>query len=231
MGRRSNKGGSVSFFSFQDILIGTIGIVLMMTIILVLLIGSEFAKGASNLSAREEVVDTRMAACEAEVESLQLSISELKTRIAVDRTMRRLQLQEAILAANNQLKDSRGALVEKRTELSALADESTIDERALRALELMKVRDKLRESYMQTRLNMRVTYQIADAGDLEPIILEISRQGIVIASTEQFRAPPQTAGCGWRHACARADRLPQGSSRPGHQVPSVRHQALWHSSL
>lgn len=187
MARRRKNSGSVSFFSFQDILIGTIGIVLMMTIILVLLIGSEFA--IQNSLPREDTTSIEDTPLLAEVDSLRISVEALETRISVDRTLRRLQLREAMIAAQSRLKTSRADLESKRDELTELANAADIDERALRTLELMKTRDQLRETFTKTRLNQRVTYQVAKPGDLEPIILEISRSGISIASTDQFRSP------------------------------------------
>ena len=153
MGRRSGKGSSVSFFSFQDILIGMIGIVLMMTIILVLLIGSDFAdrRTASDRSGESED-RARIAKVQEDVDDLQRSIGALEPRIDIDRTRRKLQLREAMLAAIDSLDETRDELTEKREALEGLANQSDVDERAIRALELMKTRDTLRETITRSRV-------------------------------------------------------------------------------
>lgn len=181
MSRRSGNGSSVSFFSFQDILIGTIGIVLMMTIILVLLIGSDFAsRQTTNARSGELENQVRITRVQEEVDELQRSVGALAPSIDIDRTSRKLQLREAMLAAIDSLDDTQDELTEKRETLEGLADSSDVDERAIRALTLMKTRDILRETVSRTRVNARVTYQLADPDGLEPIILEISREGIIV---------------------------------------------------
>lgn len=185
MARRKKNATAVSFFSFQDILIGTIGIVLMMTIILILLIGKEFIETTTELEDRKNVVLDRRPELEDEVKDLQRDVRDLESVIATDRTLRRLEIRRALLDYLKELEQTKDQLEERRSTLEELANEAKLDARAIRALELMKVRDELRQTNMETRLNPRVTYQLADSGGLEPIIIEIARTGIILSSINQ----------------------------------------------
>lgn len=183
MGRRKTTQAKVSFFAFQDILFGTIGIILMIMIVMILLVGSAFKTKLEPLassSGEEKAREVRLAS---QVDALQFEKMTLESLLNTDLSRRESNLTLDLDEIQDRLEELRTQIEDNRTQLEELAKAVKDDGQATRALKLMKIRDDLLTAISEMNKNPRVSYQLAKTNDRTPIIIELHRGGIILTST------------------------------------------------
>jgi hypothetical protein len=80
---RGRRDSPVSFFSFQDVMVCTIGLTLLITLLLILQIGTSVAEAAASTEPIARTIDERDALAE-QAEALRERLAELEARAAKD---------------------------------------------------------------------------------------------------------------------------------------------------
>ena len=173
----------MSFFAFQDILFGTIGIILMIMIVMVLLVGSAYKNSLAPISSGVSENEERRIQLIKKVDSLQSEKMTLESIINTDLSRRESNLKLDLEEVEKNLEQLETQILVQRATLEKIARDIDVDGKALRALELLKTRDELTMSLVNLRKNPRIAYQIAEKNGQTPLIIEIHRGGIIITGT------------------------------------------------
>ena len=183
MGRRKTTQAKVSFFAFQDILFGTIGVILMIMIVLILLVGSAFKTTLEPLASAGDEEKSRGDQLEKQVNELQFEKMNLESLLSTDLSGRESNLTLDLEEIQDRLEELRMKIEANRKQLEQFAKAVKDDGQAARALELMKTRDDLLTAIATMSKNPRVSYQLAKANDRAPIIIELHRGGVILSNT------------------------------------------------
>jgi hypothetical protein len=185
---RSRSENPVSFFSFQDVMMCTIGVTIVITMTLILQVGAAAAQ--AELTARADAVD----------------LTRGRGELSQEAAILRQRLQRAAETAPAALAERRGALRQdlrrelerasraqeqrRRTEASVreAVAQASADPAAIEATELLRRRDELEERLATTQLRRRVTYLLAE-DNRKPVVIEVSGSQLV-AGTDSERDSP-----------------------------------------
>lgn len=187
--RRGRSESPVSFFSFQDVMMCTIGLTILVTLLLILQIGSEAAASATRSDARS--TDVRAARQEQlrRLEELTAALSALQRRRSEDPNASLAQSRAELLDLGTSLDAARSRIEDLEQRLEDVLAEAQLDPRAAIAIDLMRRRDALLEALADTRRRKRITYLIADRGDAAPTVAEVSGARAVISFDADAEAP------------------------------------------
>lgn len=189
-GKRGGDESPVSFFSFQDVMMCTIGITIITTLILILQLGR---------SAAASLPDRRPAEMTPEESELQrlraahglLSDSLRDAELSRDTDAERKLATDALSlhVTGDELAQLREEIEKDSKRLRELVDRQRSDDRALVALELMEQRDRLQDQLRELNNRRRIVYLVAPSETLVPLVTEVSG-GRVVVSTDQSREAP-----------------------------------------
>lgn len=201
-GRRSEDESPVSFFSFQDVMMCTIGITIITTLILVLQLGRTVA------AAAEQAVPTPSE--ESELRSLEEAREVLARRLSREELERDTGAEDRLAAdalalhlTAEDLARLEREVLEARSKLRQAVQERRADDRALVALELMERRDELQAQLRDLNSRRRIVYLVAPSDTVLPMVTEIAG-GRVVVSTDQAREAPMALPSGDPEQAARA---------------------------
>ncbi|MGA1017619.1 MAG: hypothetical protein ACO3YY_06490 [Phycisphaerales bacterium] len=188
--RRRGHGAPVSFFSFQDVMVCTIGLTLLLTLVLILQVGTSIADASASTETPEpDALRTEeLSEIELEVSRLEARLAELEARAGEDpiaelaRTRRRLIALDAELAlARREIETADAALVE------TLRDRELDAEDAIAAA-LARRRDRLAEDLDEMRRRQRIVYLVSDESPHPPTVAEISSDRVVLSFDQESEA-------------------------------------------
>lgn len=201
-GRRGVDESPVSFFSFQDVMMCTIGITIITTLILILQLGrtAAAARPPLALAASEGAELSRLVATQ---EALTEQISQIELGREADSDRKLSNDVMVILLTAGELERKRTEVLLAREELEKLLRTAKADEKALLALELMRRRDDLQDELKDLSNRRRVVYLVAPSEPLTPLVTELSSARVVM-STDQSREAPLSITSGDAEAAARA---------------------------
>ena len=201
-GRRSEDESPVSFFSFQDVMMCTIGITIITTLILVLQLGRTVS------AAAEQAVPTPSE--ESELRSLEEAREVLARRLSREELERDTGAEDRLAAdalalhlTAEDLARLEREVLEARSKLRQAVQERRADDRALVALELMERRDELQAQLRDLNSRRRIVYLVAPSDTVLPMVTEIAG-GRVVVSTDQAREAPMALPSGDPEQAARA---------------------------
>jgi hypothetical protein len=201
-GRRSEDESPVSFFSFQDVMMCTIGITIITTLILVLQLGRTVS------AAAEQAVPTPSE--ESELRSLEEAREVLARRLSREELERDTSAEDRLAAdalalhlTAEDLDRLEREVLEARSKLRQAVQERRADDRALVALELMERRDELQAQLRDLNSRRRIVYLVAPSDTVLPMVTEIAG-GRVVVSTDQAREAPMALPSGDPEQAARA---------------------------
>lgn len=187
--RRAADETPVSFFSFQDVMMCTIGITLISTMILILQLGRAAGAAAARSMPEGTVpVDAELARL--------LAVHEELAR-ALGRDIRERQDNaEGVLASaairlpgmDEDLRRLRKEIEEARARRNEALVRASQDADALLAAKLEEERDRLHEQIRELSARRRIVYLRAATEHRLPLVVEISSARIVI-SADQSREP------------------------------------------
>lgn len=177
MGRRAERNNTVSFFALQDVMLGVIGIVILVTI-LFLLLRSTTQVGIPRPDAG--VAMTRMESP---------ATPEIVVRTIEPDAATRADRRGQVLDLNARLEESEREIAELRRELRLLLDAETLSGDAARISDLMDQLTDLEETLGDVQKKNRLTYLISEPGGLSPLVVELSRNRAVISREDSGENP------------------------------------------
>jgi hypothetical protein len=183
---RRGSDSPVTFFSFQDVMMCTIGVTIVITMLLILQLGSTVARVEVAMQQADPAVRASLdAQARALRERLEVAAgrsgeagggsaaSELRQRtIAENERAQRLAKRHDELLRRAQTEAARAAA----------------DPAAVEAADLLQRRDELEDKLRVESLRRRVTYLVADEDRL-PVIVEVSGDRLVAGTTLERDAP------------------------------------------
>ncbi|MCE9620173.1 MAG: hypothetical protein K8R92_09720 [Planctomycetes bacterium] len=185
---RQSNDNPVSFFSFQDVMMCTIGVTIVITMTLILQVGA--AATAVELVAAESKADLGKSRAELATEAAGLKerLNRAAQSHAPNQAMARGALRQDLRSELE--KRDRAAAVEKETEqkVREAVALSSADPSAIEAAELIRKRDELEERLASTQLRRRVTYLLAE-DDRKPVIIEVSGSQLVAGTNSELDSP------------------------------------------
>jgi hypothetical protein len=185
---RGRRDSPVSFFSFQDVMVCTIGLTLLITLLLILQIGTSVAEAAASTEPIARTIDERDALAE-QAEALRERLAELEARAAKDPN-------EALARARSWLRALDGDLRRLRLEIEA-ADESlaetlrvgSLDSEEAVAEAIVAKRDRLKEDLAAIEARRRIVYLVAPDEAHPPTVAEISGSRAIVSFDQEREAP------------------------------------------
>jgi hypothetical protein len=180
MSRRRQRAAPISFFSFQDVMIGTMGVVLIITLVLLLNVGHRTIHA---VAAAESTDNSHLrAALEARIELLtaQVGVDEVRNALAKSKMEHTTQKQRnaALEATLDTLLAARDA------RFRTLHGSGDQQEAELLAIDS----DRLQQEVDSQRRRRRISYLIDDEQS-EAIVAELMSGRMVISTTRASDVP------------------------------------------
>ncbi|MHC4833763.1 MAG: hypothetical protein ACYTFH_07740 [Planctomycetota bacterium] len=176
----------MSFFSFQDVMMCTIGLTIMVTLMLILQIGSSTAAIAES---DEDRTDPRLAEVDRRLAELEDRLVELDRLDDLDPNRELAGARAELLALAEGLAASRARVESAERRLEDALREASLDPRSSIAIDLMRRRDALAEAIADARRRKRITYLVAEADALPPTVVELAGTRAVISFDAESEAP------------------------------------------
>ena len=183
--RRRGDDAPVSFFSFQDVMMSTIGVTIVITMVLVLQLGAVAARAATAPVVAGAPDRTPL---DREVAELRRRLEDAAARGGQDTGQARAAVRQQVLRENE-----RAAQLERRSReamqrLRLVSAQAAADPAAVEAASLLQRRDELEVRLREQTLRKRVTYLVAPE-DRVPVIVEVQGDRLVAGTTLERDAP------------------------------------------
>jgi len=188
-GRRRAGESPVSFFSFQDVMMCTIGLTIMVTLMLILQIGSTVAAAGTDGDEPGDVRDPRIAEIDRRIAELEGRLAELEGLDGLDPNRSLAESRAELLAIAERLAAARARVESSQRRLEDAIREASLDPRSSIAVDLMRRRDAIAEAVADARRRKRVTYLIAEADEVPPTIVELAGRRAVVSFDAEAEAP------------------------------------------
>lgn len=178
MARRRQSEAALSFFAFQDVMLGVIGVVILLTIVLLL-------QRATGLL--EPITDDLLVGGETE-RSLSMPKVTVRTEVieasAGDRATRRLEIREL----ESDLQSTATLLDALRARIRRLTDEFNLGGGSRAVTEAIERIGDLQARLGEVEERRRITYLLSEADGWTPMVVEIA-DGRAIMSRPQGEMP------------------------------------------
>jgi hypothetical protein len=187
-GRRASDESPVSFFSFQDVMMCTIGITIISTLVLILQLGRSVAH-ASVPATQDDIRERELGELTQarEILARQLSREELDRDTGAEERLARDAMSLHLTA--EELERLEREVLDARSKLKKAMEAQRADSRALIALKLMERRDEMQAQLRDLNSRRRIVYLVAPSDTVLPMVTEISGTRVVV-STDQAREAP-----------------------------------------
>jgi len=189
--RRRARENPVSFFSFQDIMVCTIGVTILATLLLILQIGTEAAAAIDRLREREpeSTEAIGLAALNAEAAALRRRLATLEAIEQADPNAELARQRLELRALDLELRRLREETADAEDLLAAVLRSAALDATRAIAEERLRRRDELAEARALVERRQRITYLLAAGEAHPPTVAEISG-GRIVLSFDQAREAP-----------------------------------------
>lgn len=203
-GRRRGEESPVSFFSFQDVMMCTIGMTIISTLVLILQLGrSAAAERPAERAVTQPEAERRVESLRRARASLEVRVTDAELERSGDAVHRLGEDRSRIFVGKESLDRLRREQEEKRARLKAIVQASKADDRAIVAVELMERRDELQAQLRDLNSRRRIVYLVAPSDTVLPMVTEIAG-GRVVVSTDQAKEAPMALPSGDPEQAARA---------------------------
>ncbi|MBM4007831.1 MAG: hypothetical protein FJ292_09805 [Planctomycetes bacterium] len=184
---RSRRGADspVTFFSFQDVMMCTIGVTIVITMLLVLQLGAAVAK-VETVAA--QVDPSARAELEREARTLRQRLESAAARTGDGSARATAELRQRTLAENERAENLRKRHDDLLRWVRTEAARAAADPAAVEAADLLQRREELEDRLRTDTLRRRVTYLVAEEDRL-PVIIEVSGDRLVAGTTLERDAP------------------------------------------
>ena len=189
MGRsRHGDESPMSFFSFQDVMMCTIGVTIVITMVLILQIGADVAV----VQATESQANADLTKSRGELASEAAGLKQRLDRAAQAKSPNQALVRGALRQELRSELDKRDqATAQKKKveqDVREVLAQLSADPSAIEASELIRKRDELEERLATTQLRRRVTYLLAE-DDRQPVIIEVSGAQLVAGTNSEQDSP------------------------------------------
>ena len=189
MGRsRHGDESPMSFFSFQDVMMCTIGVTIVITMVLILQIGAD----AAVVEATESQANADLTKSRGELASEAAGLKQRLDRAAQAKSPNQSLVRGALRQELRSELDKRDqATAQKKKveqDVREVLAQLSADPSAIEAAELIRKRDELEERLATTQLRRRVTYLLAE-DDRQPVIIEVSGAQLVAGTNSEQDSP------------------------------------------
>ena len=189
MGRsRHGDESPMSFFSFQDVMMCTIGVTIVITMVLILQIGAD----AAVVEATESQANADLTKSRGELASEAAGLKQRLDRAAQAKSPNQALVRGALRQElRSELDKRERATSEKKKveqQVREVLAQLSADPSAIEAAELIRKRDELEERLATTQLRRRVTYLLAE-DDRLPVIIEVSGAQLVAGTNSEQDSP------------------------------------------
>jgi hypothetical protein len=184
-GRRRGEESPVSFFSFQDVMMCTIGMTIISTLVLILQLGrSAAAERPAERAVTQPEAERRVESLRRARASLEVRVTDAELERSGDAVHRLGEDRSRIFVGKESLDRLRREQEEKRARLKAIVQASKADDRAIVAVELMERRDELQSQLRELNDRRRIVYLVAPSERLVPLVTEISSARVVVSADQ-----------------------------------------------
>ena len=189
MGRsRHGDESPMSFFSFQDVMMCTIGVTIVITMVLILQIGAD----AAVVEATESQANADLTKSRGELASEAAGLKQRLDRAAQAKSPNQALVRGALRQELRSELDKRERATREKKKVEEQVREVlaqlSADPSAIEASELIRKRDELEERLATTQLRRRVTYLLAE-DDRLPVIIEVSGAQLVAGTNSEQDSP------------------------------------------
>jgi hypothetical protein len=178
----------MSFFSFQDVMMCTIGVTIVITMVLILQIGAD----AAVVEATESQGNADLTKSRGELASEAAGLKQRLDRAAQAKSPNQALVRGALRQELRSELDKRDqATAQKKKveqDVREVLAQLSADPSAIEASELIRKRDELEERLATTQLRRRVTYLLAE-DDRQPVIIEVSGAQLVAGTNSEQDSP------------------------------------------
>ncbi|MDB4633059.1 hypothetical protein OAR33_00230 [bacterium] len=189
MKRRRASGTAVSFFAFQDVMLGVIGVIILITIMLL-------------IQRTTAALEPPMPTLPGPIGRDQDDVPVVERIVTIETTAtERADRRRRIRASAESLEQSEARLVELRNRFREILDDRLLSSVANRLRASLENQESLAKELRELKRRNRVTYLLTEADGPPPLILELSDNRAVISrdsgSSGSFsitgRTPEETA--------------------------------------
>jgi hypothetical protein len=184
---RSRRGADspVTFFSFQDVMMCTIGVTIVITMLLVLQLGAAAAKVETIVAQTDP---SQRQSLEQEARALRQRLEAAAARLGDDSAQATAELRQRTLAENERAETLRKRHEDLLRRVRTEAARAAANPAAVEAADLLQRREELEDRLRTESLRRRVTYLVAEEDRL-PVIIEVSGDRLVAGTTLERDAP------------------------------------------
>lgn len=179
--RRSSRGAAVSFFAFQDVMLGVIGVVILVTILLLI---------QRATSMFDEIAQPISEPVTHELETTSETIAVIrKTNPATmaDRSRKTRAIQM-------ELDESKFRVIELQMAVRSMIDDRSLSSDHSRIARLMAEESELQNELGQLERRNRVTYLLSESGGLRPLVVELAKNRGVVSREQGSNASISITG-------------------------------------
>jgi hypothetical protein len=184
---RSRRGSDspVTFFSFQDVMMCTIGVTIVITMLLALQLGAAAAKVETVVAQADP---SARSALEREARALRERLESAAARLGGNSAQATAELRQRTLAENERAETLRKRHDDLLRRVRTEAARAAADPVAVEAADLLQRREELEDRLRTDTLRRRVTYLVAEEDRL-PVIIEVSGDRLVAGTTLERDTP------------------------------------------
>ena len=187
---RSRRGDEspMSFFSFQDVMMCTIGVTIVITMILILQIGADAAVVEATESQAKADLPKSRAELANEAAGLKDRLNAAAQKKSPNQAIVRGTLRQELRSELDKRQRATDAKKKVEMQVREMVALSSADPSAIEAAELIRKRDELEERLASTQLRRRITYLLAE-DDRKPVIIEVSGAQLVAGTNAEQDSP------------------------------------------
>ena len=185
---RGRRDSPVSFFSFQDVMVCTIGLTLLITLLLILQVGTSAAEAVASAEPIEPALDGRDAFSD-EAEALRARLAELEARAAEDPNEELARIRSRLRALDGDLRRLRREIETADESLAENLRAGSLDADEAVAEAIVAKRDRLKEDLAAIEARRRIVYLVAPDEAHPPTVAEISAARSIVSFDQEREAP------------------------------------------
>ena len=187
---RSRRGDEspMSFFSFQDVMMCTICVTIVITMILILQIGADAAVVEATESQAKADLPKSRAELANEAAGLKDRLNAAAQTKSPNQAIVRGTLRQELRSELDKRQRATDAKKKVEMQVREMVALSSADPSAIEAAELIRKRDELEERLASTQLRRRITYLLAE-DDRKPVIIEVSGAQLVAGTNAEQDSP------------------------------------------
>ena len=185
---RGRRDSPVSFFSFQDVMVCTIGLTLLITLLLILQVGTSAAEAVASAEPIARTVDDADELAD-RAARLRARLAELEARASKDPNEELGRLRSRMRALDGDLRRLRLELETADASLAESLRVGSLDADEAVAEAIVAKRDRLKEDLAAIEARRRIVYLVAPDEAHPPTVAEISAARSIVSFDQEREAP------------------------------------------